>query len=369
MRDRSFGTLKIVVACVMLIGLPLLGIQLAGLPLERYFEFPPQSRYVAHAPFSWLMFVGYAGFVLAVAVPLALRAIRCRINPAKALRPAGNFPWWGKLGVMAGLISWVLAWSRFDWAHGIQPHTFTPLWFYYILVINALSYRRTGHCMLLDSPGYFLALFPASALFWWFFEYLNRFVQNWFYQGPPFGAVQYVIFATLPFSTVLPAVLGTRQWLWSCGWLQNGFRHFVVLPFPRSRLAGWAVLILSAAGLAGIGVWPNRLFALLWVSPMLIVLSLQVLAGQRHVLSALAEGDWRLVVASATAALICGFFWEMWNFYSLSRWTYSIPYVGRFRVFEMPVLGYAGYLPFGLECSLIGSLLAPGPADLEYRYA
>ena len=57
------------------------------------------------------------------------------------------------------------------------------------------------------------------------------------------------------------------------------------------------------------------------------------------------------------AALVCGFFWEMWNFYSLARWTYSIPYVQRFHLFEMPILGYGGYLPFGLECLVVGTLV------------
>jgi len=47
----------------------------------------------------------------------------------------------------------------------------------------------------------------------------------------------------------------------------------------------------------------------------------------------------------------------MWNFYSLARWTYSVPLVHRFQIFEMPLLGYAGYLPFGLECVLAGSLM------------
>ena len=38
----------------------------------------------------------------------------------------------------------------------------------------------------------------------------------------------------------------------------------------------------------------------------------------------------------------------MWNFYSLPKWTYTIPYVGFWHVFEMPLLGYLGYLPFGI---------------------
>jgi hypothetical protein len=117
------------------------------------------------------------------------------------------------------------------------------------------------------------------------------------------------------------------------------------------------MLAVAGTGLLLIGVFPNLLFPLLWISPLLIIVSLRTLSGQRHTLSALADGDWRPVVTAAAAALVCGFFWEMWNFFSLARWTYQVPYVHRFTVFEMPVLGYAGYLPFGLECAMAGQLL------------
>ena len=46
----------------------------------------------------------------------------------------------------------------------------------------------------------------------------------------------------------------------------------------------------------------------------------------------------------------------MWNIHSLAKWIYEVPLVGRFKIFEMPVLGYAGYLPFGLECYVIAKL-------------
>lgn len=36
-----------------------------------------------------------------------------------------------------------------------------------------------------------------------------------------------------------------------------------------------------------------------------------------------------------------------------------MPYVQRFHLFEMPALGYAGYLPFGLQCLAAASLVAP----------
>ena len=33
----------------------------------------------------------------------------------------------------------------------------------------------------------------------------------------------------------------------------------------------------------------------------------------------------------------------------MPKWVYHIPYVGEPKLFEMPVLGYGGYLPFALE--------------------
>jgi len=129
------------------------------------------------------------------------------------------------------------------------------------------------------------------------------------------------------------------------------------MALPHPTAAAMAVLLLDAAGLLAIGVWPDYLFPLLWVSPLLIVIGLQTVMQERHFLSQVADGDWSGAVAAALAALVCGGLWEMWNYFSLAKWEYSIPFVQRFQIFEMPLLGYAGYLPFGLECLVIGDML------------
>src|SRR5205823_6666876 len=49
------------------------------------------------------------------------------------------------------------------------------------------------------------------------------------------------------------------------------------------------------------------------------------------------------------AGLICGLFWESCNYWAGSKWVYQIPYVGFAKLFEMPVLGFLGFLPFALE--------------------
>jgi hypothetical protein len=61
------------------------------------------------------------------------------------------------------------------------------------------------------------------------------------------------------------------------------------------------------------------------------------------------KGDWRPLGALWIGVLITAFFWEMWNYYSYPKWVYSIPFVDVLHVFEMPLLGYGGYLPFSLE--------------------
>jgi hypothetical protein len=349
--------LKFCVLAGMLSGLPFVGAFLAGLPLSRYMEFPPRTLYILHEPFSWVAFVGYGIFALSVILPLLLRILRSGGENIPEDMSSFGFPWWGWLGIVTGVISWILAWTRLSWFCSLQSHTFTPLWLSFILVVNALTFRRKGRCMIVDRPRLFLLLFPASALFWWFFEYLNRFVQNWHYIGVDFSSLEYLVYSSVSFSTVLPAVLGTREWLLCSPRLENGFRDFFPLRVPRTTPLAGLVLIFSGIGLAGIGVWPNVLFPLLWVSPLLIIVSLQAIIGEHHVFSDTAIGNWRPVVSSASSALLCGWFWEMWNYYSLAKWQYTLPFVDRYHIFEMPVLGFVGYLPFGLECAAVGQIL------------
>jgi hypothetical protein len=266
-----------------------------------------------------------------------------------------RFPWWGWLGLVCIAAGWFLAWSAGLIAPEWRRHTFTPLWFGYILTMNGLALRRTGRSLLTHRTGWFLALFPVSAVFWWLFEYLNQFVDNWYYSGiVSRSALDYFIQATLPFSSVLPAVASTWAWLRSYPRLDA-----MALPALRGHPAlGWVAVLAGVLGLAGIGIWPNLLYAMLWLAPLLLLAGLQQLLLGETLFTPLARGDWRPVLQPALAALVCGFFWEMWNYGSLAKWHYSIPYAQRFHLFEMPLLGYAGYLPFGVECAVLMDLVA-----------
>ena len=350
---------KFAILALMLVGLPLVGVALRGTDVRQYLEFPPLTRYVKHAEFSWPAFVLVLLAALAFFLPLAWAILYGRRRSAGApATSSARFPWWGWLGLLLGAVSWGFAWTRFGWFATLQRHTFTPLWISYILVVNALCYRRSSRCPLTHWPGRYLLLFPCSAVFWWFFEYLNRFVQNWYYLGvAEFSAAEYIVLASISFSTVLPAVIGTCELLKTFPALNEGLADGRSLNIRVPKLTAALTLVVAGLGLALIGVLPGILFPLLWISPLLIVTALQTLAGKPNIFTPVRQGDWRNLVVPALAALICGWFWEMWNFLSLAKWEYTIPFVDRFDVFEMPALGYTGYLPFGLECVVISELI------------
>lgn len=347
----------LIISIGLVVLLPLCGVTLAGKQVAVFLEFPPLTRYVAHAGFSWPVFILLALFVIATTAPLTVRVFRSTWQGRSG--SSHPFPLWGWGSLLLCLVSWVMAWTRFDWFADYQIFTFSPLWFGYIGIVNGLTYVRSGTCMLIQRPRYVARLFVVSAIFWWYFEYLNRFVQNWYYIGiEGLSPLQYVIFATLPFSTVLPAVLGTYELLQTFPRLSAGLDRYKKLDLINPRPIAVTVLAVASAGLMTIGIYPDYLFPLLWLSPLFILTSIQRLAGSETIFTPLREGDWSRIFLLALSALICGLFWEMWNYFSYAKWLYSIPFVQKFHVFEMPLLGYAGYLPFGLECGVVADSFA-----------
>ncbi|OGA72816.1 MAG: hypothetical protein A3G81_11985 [Betaproteobacteria bacterium RIFCSPLOWO2_12_FULL_65_14] len=343
--------LVLVLAAAVSAAAPLAGLAAAGLPVAAYLDFPPRTVAVAHSPFSWAAF---ALMSLPAAVAIALIVAALWRAPAPSRAAPGCFPSWGWIGAALIALGWLVAWTEGLAPAGWRRQAFTVLWVGYIIAMNALAYRRAGHAPLTRRTGWFLALFPASAAMWWLFEYLNQFVANWHYAGVEAADDwDYFVQGTLPFSTVLPALASTQAWL-------STFSRLDSAALPAVRGPAWfatAALVAGVAALAGMALWPESLFSALWLGPLAILAGLQRLVIGESFFAPLARGDWRCVVQPALAALVCGFFWELWNFGSLAKWHYSVPYVQRFELFEMPLLGYAGYIPFGVFCALLAELI------------
>lgn len=320
----------------------------------------PGRLWNCKCPFSWWAFLGLIVFVIVCLRPFVSRVVR---NVRKGgLVPAastGRFPVWGWIGLFVMSVGWILSWTRFAWFAPCQRYPFFPLWIGFIVVVNALCMKRSGHSLLTDHPRLYLLSFPASSAFWWFFEYLNRYVWNWYYVGVPgISATEYVIFATLCFSTVLPAVTVIAAWLGTFPLFSDEAFAAMMRVNLRSPGAVTVMAVLSLVGLVGIVFIPQFAYPLLWISPLMVFVLLQLLLGEPCSLDGLATGNWSLVLRFAVASLICGLAWETWNFYSLAKWIYAVPYVHRFQVWEMPILGFAGYLPFGMECAAVAGWIS-----------
>lgn len=350
---------RIATTILLTLLLPLTGAALAGIAIGPFLEMPPEGMARDYPGFSWTAFLGiwllFAGLLVGWLGGCPQRTgtgTRASASPTR-----GNFPRWGWVGVGLCLVFWVVAWTPTE-TEWIRRYTFPPLWLGYIITVNALMVWRTGRCPLTGTTGFFLLLFPASAAFWWLFEYLNRFVNNWVYlHASEVTALEYWTHATLSFSTVLPAVYSTYRLLRSLQPLQNRLARGPQLGLPSPRWPGLLLLLLSGGALAAVGIAPDYLFPFLWIGPLGLWTGLELFTRQRSPWPELRRGDWRNFLSWALAALICGFFWEMWNFHALPKWIYQIPWFERFYLFEMPISGYLGYLPFGLECGIVVMVL------------
>jgi hypothetical protein len=255
------------------------------------------------------------------------------------------FPLYGLVALAICLSAWICSWLRVE---PFYRYSFFPLWAGFIFFLDALAVLRHGSSLLQRMGWRYLLLFAVSSLFWWIFEWLNTSVQNWHYRlDQPYSPLAYFLLASLNFSTVLPAVMEIAELLSTLKPLHP--RLSPDKPGPRLplgillgiELLGWACLALP-------WIFPRYCFVLIWLSVAFILDPINNFAGRKSALAHIAVGDWRFFVLPL-AGLCCGFFWEMWNFYALPKWYYTIPYVGFWKIFEMPVLGYLGYLPFALE--------------------
>lgn len=253
------------------------------------------------------------------------------------------FRWYGLLGVL------LILFVETNFFLRIQPFAnwyFPIIWFGYILVVDALVYKLRKDSLISNRFSQFLGMIIISMLFWWIFEFMNLSVRNWRYSGLQ-GLGSYAnLFGSLSFSTVLPAFFETVELLRTLHifeWrkLHKGYR--LTSRFLRSMI-GFGVVCLLAAILL-----PKFAFPLVWASFFFILDPMNYIHKQPSVIRHLKDKKLALPLSLLLAGIILGFFWEFWNYWAVPKWSYDIPFVGFFKLFEMPILGYLGYFPFAFE--------------------
>ena len=239
------------------------------------------------------------------------------------------------------------------------------VWWPYILTVDGLVYRRTGTSLLTHQRKKFVQLLPLSISFWLVFELFNIALNNWHYIMVPKNPVyRWMAYATC-FATVLPAIFETKELLDAYDLFKKS--HAPVIP-PSIRwykpfvITGLAFLILPL-------LWPQYYFPLIWGAFTFLLEPLNHRMWARSLMREWEQGSLRTFFLFLVAGAICGLLWEFWNFWSITKWVYTIPYVGWLKVFEMPILGFLGFPPFAVECYVMMNTVSLIQKRHAWRYA
>jgi len=281
-----------------------------------------------------------------------------------------KFPLYGYLGVLIIVVAEALLFS----GNQIVGRWFTPIvWTGYILFIDGLVYAVRSRSLLMTDRLELLVIVVVSIGAWWLCEFYNapRFWKSdlelwWHYHNLEPNLMLRRAGYDWAFATIFPLLFITAE-------------LFTVTIFQRSnagariRFSKPLLIGFIALGVVGV-VWP-LLFPSAWLAPVIwlsfifLVDPINALRGWPSIAGDLARGDWRRLWSLLAAGLLCGFLWEFFNYWAISKWTYTVPYLGNVKIFEMPVLGFLGFPPFAVECWVIyifvRSLLQPAVRETE----
>ncbi|WP_138476252.1 mechanosensitive ion channel protein MscS [Dyadobacter bucti] len=365
--NTSSKVFYLLVACAGIIFIPYLGAWICfdGHFDHNYFQYPPLVA-PPKAGFSLLVFVAVAFLFFCIALLYLMPDIfgfKKSVKPPSPPVKRVPLPIWFWLGlVMWGSTLWIL-WAKLSEPRWIIIWADLPLFWGFALLMDGWVYVRTGGKSIIGRSGReLIGIGVASVSGWLIFEYLNFFVDdNWIYpKGDMIPDNQFTIYAVIGSAGLMPLAFEWYCLLLTFDGLKNRFSNG-----PKIRIAGWLGYVMLAVcylALFFIAFYPDTLFTLLWVVPLII---LSIVLEKLEIwtpFNMVKDGNWSPVLLFALSYLIQGFLLEFQNYFSAyhengqiitqtpAYWAYSVPYVNVYHIFEMPALGFMGYLPFGTYC-------------------
>jgi hypothetical protein len=290
-----------------------------------------------------------------------------------------------KLHGYIGLIIVVLAEILLFSGNQLVGGWFTPIvWTGYVLFIDALVYKLRGRSLLTTDRFELVLIALISICCWWLFEFYNapRFWRSdlelwWHYHNLTPNPFLRRVGYDWAFATIFPALFATAEAFAATVFARRG--PTVAIRFSRRSL--YLFIVAGAVAVLLPFIVISDWFApLVWLSFILLFDPINRLRGRPSIVGDLAAGKWIRLLSLLASGAVCGVLWEFWNYWALSKWTYTVPFFGSLKVFEMPVLGFLGFPPFAVECWVmyvfIRSVLAPGwphqkeePAAIWFREA
>ncbi len=262
-----------------------------------------------------------------------------------------RFPTHGWFGLLVMVLGEILLIAGNHWVRVY----FTPIqWTGLILLLDALDARHRGTSVLRECGREFLLLLLISIGSWYIFEGYNLLLKNWVYVGLPSSRSLRYLGYFWSFATISPGIFLMYQvledYLAGTGKDIRGFR--------MSNAVFGALVTFGAACLVVPLLWPSTYMTpLVWMGFAFLLDPINHRLGTRSILAEFLAGHRRSLWIFFLTGLICGFLWEFWNYWAIGKWEYDVPYWGHIKLFEMPVLGFLGFLPFTIECFAIWAFI------------
>ena len=262
----------------------------------------------------------------------------------RRMRPFPAYGWIG-LAILA-----IAEWLMF---RGVEPVAtfFTPIaWTAYSLIADAAAFSIRGHSRLRNAPAQFARLALLSIPLWLIFEAYNLRLANWIYVGGmPLSLPVHWLGYGWAFASIWPGIFLTADLIEAFGWWDKPVRRFIF-----SRPAQNALMITGAILLIVPIILPRPLgsflFGAVWVGFVFLLDPINFRLGLPSFEADLADGRAGRLFSFLVSGWVCGWLWEFWNFWAAAKWNYIFPIMQKEKIFEMPVLGYLGFLFFALEC-------------------
>ncbi len=270
----------------------------------------------------------------------------------------------------AGLLLLII--SEYCLLRRIEPfHTwfYCFAWWSYILIADNLLLKLSGRSLLASRRREFWSMLFLSVFVWLLFEAYNLVLQNWSYSIPPLQTWQRWLAYLLSFATVLPGIFITSdlvEMLFGHPKQAAASECEPCSPDQKSVSPALFIILGSVLSIAPI-FWPRYFFWAIWIGPIFLVDPLLEKFGIRGLFSSVYSGDRRRLWSLMLGGMLCGLMWEFWNYWAGAKWSYSIPFFDKWRVFEMPVLGFLGFLPFALECWILYHALQATGRYMNWR--
>jgi hypothetical protein len=228
----------------------------------------------------------------------------------------------------------------------------TPLaWLGYVIFAQGVLFWQRPSGGVRQRPHHFATLCLASIFIWCVFDFINfYFIQAWVYLGMPGSVLDRYVGYAVAFGAIVPGMLMSGQILLNAGWLDWASSPAWRMP----RWAKWFALIAGAAmTVYAVGSRNPIGCCTLWTSLIFLFDPVNLKLRRPSMFGDWQNGWYGRTLAAFAGGLMCGFLWEFWNYWALTKWVYHLPFLGsaeHFRYFEMPVVGLLGFIPFGLEC-------------------